>query len=236
MVEGQKSRQIGKGMKPRGNKRVKLQKETKQMTSQSTTEGQQTTAPDAVLEPQDRDETPCNLEPENGENPLQNLEQKEAIVARDENLEAALKESGDVIDAEFEEVPELPPTPAAKLAHVGGSQIDLETEMAVGTGTVKDLQPPCGGEPRGKRPTIAELEELINRHGSEGVSLEPNGAVKLATGPQPDGTTKVVVTIQEGYWEADQQWAEADGVPVQQWLSDRLYEYISTYGEPAKGR
>ena len=55
-------------------------------------------------------------------------------------------------------------------------------------------------------------------------------------GPQLDGTTKVVVTIQEGYWEAVQQWAEADGVPVEQWLSDRLYEYISTYGEPAKGR
>ena len=223
MAEGQKNRHIGKGMKPRGNQRVKPQREANKVTEHSTDEGQQTPAKEVVLEPEEGNETPGNLEPENGEKPLQNLENSEPIVAHDEGLEAALNESGgEVIDAEFADVEQ----PGA----------DLETGMAVEAGTVKDLQPPCGGEPRGKRPTIAELEELLNKHGSEGVSLEPNGAVKLATGPQPDGSEKFVITIQEGYPEAVRQWAESDGVPVEQWLSDRLYEYISTYGEPAKGR
>ena len=53
---------------------------------------------------------------------------------------------------------------------------------------------------------------------------------------QPDGSEKFIITVQEGYTDAVRQWAEADGVDVSRWLSDRLYEYISTYGEPAKGR
>jgi hypothetical protein len=226
MNEGQKKRQIGKGMKARGNKRVKPQKETKMMAQQSTTEGQQIPVLEAVLEPQDVNETPGNLEAEKGEKSLQNLEDSEAIVAHDDGLEAALNESGDVIDGEFAEVEESESRPAGDHHTVGDDDGDLETAMAVGTGTVAELN----------RPTVAELEELINRHGSEGVSLEPNGTVKLAIGPQPDGSEKFVVTVQEGYTDAVRQWAEADGVPVQQWLSDRLYEYISTYGEPAKGR
>lgn len=280
MAEGQKKRQVGKGMKPRGNKRFKPQKETRAMVEKVTNEGQVQGAPEPVLEPKVRNETPGNLEPENGTELLQNLEQKEAIVAHDgeyketlevptnipaarefqvhpesSDLEAALNESG-VIDGEFAEVEEETYIGHGQFVKDGviynsngvsvgmvidtksttGKVIDLETAMAVGTGTVKELEPPCGGVPMGKRPTIAELEELLNRHGSEGVSLETNGAVKLAIGPQPDGSEKFIITIQEGYTDAVRQWAEADGVTVEQWLSDRLYEYVSTYGEPAKGR
>ena len=232
MTEGQKKRQVGKGMKPRGNKRFRTQKETNKVTNQSTNEGQVQGAPEPVLEAEVRNETPGNLEPENGENLLQNLEENEAIVAHDDDvleepneagndLIAALNESG-VIDGEFAEVDE--PSREAQLAHITYPQIDLETAMAVGTGTVKDLQPPCGGVPMGQmQPAI--IYEASG--GKEGLAR---------VGPQPDGTTKVVVSIQEGYWEAVQQWAEADNVPVEQWLSDRLYEYVSTYGEPAKGR
>lgn len=70
--------------------------------------------------------------------------------------------------------------------------------------------------------------------------LTKYGAKQLLTsyglGPQPDGSHKVAVTIQEGYWEAVQQWAEADGVSVETWLTDRLYEYVSTYGQAPRGR
>ena len=68
--------------------------------------------------------------------------------------------------------------------------------------------------------------------------LQPplGGATFPTIGVQPDGSEKFVITVQEGYTDAVRQWAEADGVPVERWLSDRLYEYISTYGEPAKGR
>ena len=201
MVKGQRARRIGNNMKPRGNKEVKSQEEMNSMAEQSTVEGQQEPVKEAVLEPQEGNETPGNLEPENGEEKFQNLE---SSLADDEGLQAALNQSGDeVIDAEFEEVDE-----SLELIQVLGepSGVDLETAMAVGTGTIKDLQPPLGGK---SFPIV---------------------------GLQPDGSTKVIVSIQEGYFEAVKDWAEADGVPVERWLSDRLYEYISTYGEPAKGR
>jgi hypothetical protein len=63
MAEGQKKRQIGKGMKPHGNKRVKPQKQTKKMTEQSTNEGQPDPTLEPVLEPEEGNETPGNLDP-----------------------------------------------------------------------------------------------------------------------------------------------------------------------------
>ena len=249
MVEGQKKRQVGKGMKPRGNKRFRTQKETNKVTNQSTNEGQERGAPEPILEAEVRNETPGNLEPENGENSLQNLENSEAIVAHDEGLEAALKESGASEEPQFTAQP-IPGREFSDLMWPSLDQIaraiyengkpqagvDLETAMAVGTGTVKDLQPLRNESSIGSRPTIADLEEAINE--KRRVEVKPNGGVEIGPriGLQPDGSYGVVVTIQEGYWEAVQQWAEADGLLVERWLSDRLYEYISTYGEPAKGR
>jgi hypothetical protein len=204
MVEGQDKikRHIGRGMKPRGNKRVKPQKEKNQMAEQSTTEGQGTPSPEAVLDPQQGNETPCNLKPENGEKTLQILENSEATVAHDSGLEAALEESGDVIDGEFEEVEVLK---GILVAHI------QETPPSLSGGKMAPAiiyapEPPLGG------------------------------ATFPRVGLQPDGSTKVIVTIQEGYWEPVQQWAADNGVPVEQWLSERLYEYVSTYGEPAGKR
>ena len=249
MAEGQRKRQIGKGMKARGTKRVKPQKEVKEVTEQSTTEGQQIPVPEAVLEVEEGNKTPGNLEPENGEKSLQNLENSEAIVAHDDGLEAALKESGASEEPQFTAQP-IPGREFSDLMWPSLDQIaraiyengkpqagvDLETAMAVGTGTVKDLQPLRNESSIGSRPTIADLEEAINE--KRRVEVKPNGGVEIGPriGLQPDGSYGVVVTIQEGYWEAVQQWAEADGLLVERWLSDRLYEYISTYGEPAKGR
>ena len=63
MGKGQKARKIGNNMKPRGNKEVKPQKETREMTEQSTVEGHETPPKEAVLEPQEGNETPGNLDP-----------------------------------------------------------------------------------------------------------------------------------------------------------------------------
>ena len=201
------------------------------MSNQSTDEGQQVVASEAVLGPQEGNETPGNLEPENGENGLQNLEEKGPMVAQDDGLEAALEESaGAVIDAEFEEVDEAPAE-------------EWPTHCSHGT-SIKEPCEKCKAADMGKDgPNVKALQEA---YGSANFSDPPSEAavsIKIRgvdagfhIGLQPDGSTKVVVTIEEGYWEAVQQWAEADGVPVERWLSDRLYEYISTYGEPAKGR
>ena len=187
------------------------------MTEKFTVEGQEASSKEVVLESKEGNETPSNLEPENGEKSLQNLENAEAIVAQDDGLEAALNESRDVIDAEFREVDESP-----ELEQVLGEPFgtDLETAMAVGTGTVKDFPPLSPAQ-------VEVLGKAMRRFAEESTP---------SLGLQPDGSTKVVVSIQEGYWDAVQQWAESDGVPVEQWLSNRLYEYISTYGEPAGKR
>ena len=64
------------------------------MTEQSTVEGHETPPKEAVLEPQEGNETPGNLEPENGENLLRNLENAQSavapMVALDGDLEAAM--------------------------------------------------------------------------------------------------------------------------------------------------
>ena len=221
MSEGQSKRRIGSGMKPRGNKRFKPQKETKEMSNQSTDEGQQVVASEAVLDPQQGNETPGNLEPGNGEKGLQNLEEKGPMVAHDDGLEAALEESaGEVIDAEFKDVDEpLPPCDGKPMGkELAGITADKKYAIGVDYGKDKGALAVVKIGKKGKPDELVGTWEAIG------------------LGPQPDGSTKVVVTIEEGYWEAVQQWAEADGVPVERWLSDRLYEYVSTYGEPAKGR
>ncbi len=201
MAEGQKSKQIGKGMKPRGNKRFKKQKEVKVVTDQSTIEGQQTSSSDMVLGVPCVNETPGNLEPENGEKSLQNLEKYESIVAHEDVLEE-ISEAGNEL-----------------LAALSDSEEFVKCER-------------CG-------------EEYIEDQGhttEDDVTLCPKcwhlcfDDPDCHVGTQPDGSEKFIITVQEGYTDAVRQWAEADGVPVQQWLSDRLYEYISTYGEPAKPR
>ncbi len=213
MSEGQKKRNIGRGMKPRGNQQVKSRKGSRDVTTQSTTEGQGTPAPEAVLEGQEGNSKGGNLDLETAASGLQNLEsnggEKGPNPASDDALEAAMKESQD--GAEKDGVRCTTDEP-----------VDLETAMAVGTGKVSEL----------KRPTIDQLEELIHRHGAEGVSLEPDGTVKLAIGLQPDGSLKVVVTVQEGQVEMVKAYAESDGtggVSVEKWLSDRIFEFIEAY-------
>jgi hypothetical protein len=63
MAEGQRGRNIGSGIKPLGNERVKPQKETKKMTEQSTNEGQQKSILEPVLSGQEGNKTPGNLDP-----------------------------------------------------------------------------------------------------------------------------------------------------------------------------
>ena len=86
-------RQIGKGMKPQGNKRIKSQKKTSVMIEQSTNEGQEDPTLEPVLDPQEGNSKGGNLEPENGQNLLQNLENAQSdvaqMVALDGDLEAA---------------------------------------------------------------------------------------------------------------------------------------------------
>jgi hypothetical protein len=119
----------------------------------------------------------------------------------------------------------------------------LEAALNESAGEVIDAEFREGYEPEQAKLNVEALQAAYGSMrfpdppSEAAVNMDIRGVpTNFHIGLQPDGTTKIIVTIQEGYWEAVQQWAEADGVPVERWLSDRLYEYISTYGEPAKGR
>ena len=63
MAEGQKKGQIGKGMKPIGNKRVKPQKQTKRWRSNPQMRDSRRALLEPVLSCQEGNETPGNLDP-----------------------------------------------------------------------------------------------------------------------------------------------------------------------------
>lgn len=86
--------------------------------------------------------------------------------------------------------------------------------------------------------SIAEIEDVINRRGSENVRLEPNGEVIVMPmlGQQEDGTFKMVVTVREGIIEPLRQQAEADRQTPEEWLSERLGDYLDNWWSPAASR
>ena len=207
------------------------------MTEKFTTEGQETPSKESVLELEEGNSKGGNLEPKNGENALQNLENAEAIVASDDGLEEPTEAGKDLLKALFA-------SEGQANAALAEAQTDMETAMAVGTGSVKDLQPSLAslekayGEAMGFQDSPDQMVVVLNKGDKENNLLISKAILDATsvTGPQPDGSEKFIVTVQEGYTDAVRQWAESDGVSVERWLSDRLYEYISTYGEPAKGR
>ena len=82
-----------------------------------------------------------------------------------------------------------------------------------------------GGIPAGPTPVgVQEIPGVIMYRGENPL------------GPQPNGSHGIVLNIGEGYWEAVQQWAEADGVAAEEWCNMRFTEYLETWSSPAKGR
>jgi hypothetical protein len=116
--------------------------------------------------------------------------------------------------------------PAGDHHAVGDDDGDLETAMAVGTGTVQELQAAYGDMKFTESPdevwiTKTGIKEVLKKYG---------------LGDQADGSKGYVVKVEEGYWTAVEDWAQADGITPEEWLKNLLYSAISTYGEPAKGR
>ena len=92
------------------------------------------------------------------------------------------------------------------------------------------------------KPTIADMEAAIER--GEVLTIDPDGKVYSEqkffqadlVGFQANGEYKAVVTIKEGYWNAVEEWAAADGLTPEEWLSNLVTANIETYAMPAKGR
>ena len=66
----------------------------------------------------------------------------------------------------------------------------------------------------------------------------PAGKITLRSelGEQPDGSFNVILRLEEGYIEAVRQWAEAEGLSVEEWVARQFSHYLETWGQPAKSR
>ena len=172
-----------------------------------------------------RVKNPDRRKKEDGESPTvvgQESASSEAVLSVSEGAE-----NGGQMEIENPAV--LEPSVAPSEVNNLGPETDLEAAM----NHQEDISQ---GEKR--RPTIAELEDVLASGREYEVVQNEDGSIRaeVKVGPQPDGGYKAVVTIPEGWWEPITQWAQENGVTPEQWLSDRLYEYASSYGSPAGKR
>lgn len=89
--------------------------------------------------------------------------------------------------------------------------------------------------------TMAQLEKKGPQRETAGQDSNPPDAPPLdldgaELGPQPNGDFRIIVTIPEGYVEGVRQWAESDGLSMEEWLDHRLSDYLETWSSPARGR
>lgn len=244
MAEGQKRRKIGMGMKRRGSKRVKPQKETKDMSKPSTIEGQSESIIQPVLDAEKGNETPVDLEPKNEEKPASIVAPEdilEFVSAGDELMRAMLESIGDDSQAENSTDEAHRVTGSDTASGTDETMIIHRTDGKVRVGKVEengDVLDSTTGEFIGKVDVPIKVLEPVNYTPTitriAGTITEGRRVNLL--GVQMDGSKVYAVGVQEAYWPAVEEWAANDGVTVEEWLSSRLYEYISTYGEAPKGR
>lgn len=180
-----------------------------------------------------RVKNPDRRKKEDGESPTvggQETASSEAVLGVSEGVE-----NGGQMESENPAVfePSVAPSEVNNL----GPETDLEAAMNqpedISQGEKRESQSKY--DPWNERGTmIPPPPELISNLELSPAVPEVGGV--LINHQLPDGSHMAVVTIPEGWWEPITQWAEENGVTPEQWLSDRLYEYVSSYGSPAGKR
>jgi hypothetical protein len=180
--------------------------------------------------------------------------EKEPIVALIEEAPAVHQEAFDELEqlmADSQTVGSSPiftvkPIPGREFSNFGGP---TEEELAKsiyedGKAEVIDAEYVEVREGDGD-PTGADLDAAaeqggyqFKRHPGGKIEYRPNGATPVFSelGLQPDGSFIVPVRIEEGYWNAVKEWAEAVDLTPEQWLYNLVTSNVETYGQPAKGR
>lgn len=243
MGEAQKKRRIGVGMKPRVEQAQSGVEQASAVGEVSTTEGQ----PESILQPVLEQMKQAETSPLATQETVQILDSEQGCTTADPNLEKALQESGEVVDAEFEEVAE----PSAADLDAVAAELTAQQETAGQEGTpestIKALADGMGfadeGTPehatvQAMAKEILDLRKVVALEAAYGAASFSNAKAALAwaLGPQPNGTLKVSVTIEEGWVSAVQDWAREADVSVERWLSDLVQSNIEAYAVPAKGR
>lgn len=244
MTEAQKKRRIGVGMKPRVEQAQSGPEGASVGNEVSTTEGQ----PESILQPVLEQMKQAETSPLATQETVQILDSEQGCTTADPNLEKALQESGEVVDAEFEEVAE----PSAADLDAVAAELTAQQETAGQEGTPEstikaladgmlgfaDEGTPEHATVQAMAKEILELRKVVALEAAYGAASFSNAKAALAwaLGPQPNGTLKVSVTIEEGWVSAVQDWAREADVSVERWLSDLVQSNIEAYAVPAKGR
>lgn len=209
----QKNRRVGNGMKPRGAKAPAELLPVEVQKPMSADKGQATAPTEAVAGTIAGAQSDSTLALES----LQNLDSESvaAFTAADPvklGLEDLMRDS---VDARTDTI------------GLTGGHTPLSTVGEIFGGPVKVVAPT----------PISEIEEAI-ASGMD-INVAPNGVATFRDprmGQQADGSYRSVVTIPEGYLSAVQEWAEAEGKTVEEWIDSQFFSMMEAYGQPAGGR
>ncbi len=206
-MENEKNKRAGIGQKPRGRQQTRGVEALPSEKPVASNEGQEEGVKDPVSEPADRVQEGGGL-----------LEEISTI--SDKTAEKEKMSSVAVFEADksLEEM-------LAKSVHEDGKAVAIGTDLSVSGG--KEIAPRIIF--RSSEFTDADREMLEDL---------PPGKITVVDmlGQQLDGSFRVAVRLEEGYIEPVRQWAEAEGITVEEWCSRQLSHYLETWGQPAKSR
>jgi predicted HicB family RNase H-like nuclease len=84
---------------------------------------------------------------------------------------------------------------------------------------------------------VVTLPEMMHEDAVKKLELwKQNQVLQSELGEQPDRSFKIAVRLEEGYIEPVRQWAEAEGLSVEEWVARQFSHYLETWGQPAKSR
>ena len=205
-MENEKNKRAGIGQKPRGRQQTRGIEALPSEKPVASNEGQEEGVKDPVLETADRVQEGGGL--------LEEISTISDKTAENEKMPSVAVSEGQSLDEMLAQSKQENPV-------MGGlRRATPEEEEAFRQQTVIRTVRPFTAE------ELATLDDL------------PAGKITLRSelGEQPDGSFNVILRLEEGYIEAVRQWAEAEGLSVEEWVARQFSHYLETWGQPAKSR
>ena len=228
-MENEKNKRAGIGQKPRGRQQTRGVEALPGEKQVASNEGQEEGVKDPVSEPADRVQEGGGLLEEIStisDKTAENEKMSSVAVSESKSLEEMLAKSIHEDGHAKEENPLLTvnrETSAVRRATPEEEEAFRQQKMG---NAIRD----SGGFETARLMSVEEANKYL-------ASLAPQaGTAYPQLGQQPDGSFKVAIRLAEGYIEPVRQWAEAEGITVEEWCSRQLSHYLETWGQPAKSR
>lgn len=214
MTEGQKTRHLGRGMKPRSSNAEPVE----EAISETATEGHQ----DGGLPPE---RTPLEEAGLPASAPT-NLPVTDEVIPEQDPIVAET-------NSETTEISRLTELMNQSRQQDAKSVVDqlLDPFGILGLTGITGIQGAPGGL---VIPTAEEIAAIAGEDAPDPMDDEVFG--KPLLGEQPNKSFNMVVNIEEGYVESIRQQAESDGITPEEWVSLRLHEYLADWWAPARSK